>query len=281
MTTAVLPLTENRLDRVFTQLKKNNIGALVAFVAAGDPFATVEGTADVITTLAASGADVIEIGIPYSDPLADGKSIQAASQRALDRGVTPDFVLDVVKAVRLTSDVPLVLMTYYNPVLIYGHVRFAEAMRTAGADGIIITDLPPEEADGWKTAADLAGIATIFLLAPTSTAARITAVTQQMKSGFVYCVSRTGVTGTRQEVPEELAGLISSIRQKTTLPLCVGFGISTPEHVKTVTAFTDGAVIGSALVEFLTANANNELWREKVGTLVGGWKAAAKRTESS
>jgi tryptophan synthase alpha chain len=261
-------------------LKKKNEGALIAFVAAGDPFGTVEGTAAVIVTIAEAGADVIEIGIPYSDPLADGKSIQAASQRALERGVTPDFVFDVVKAVRQKSDVPLVLMTYYNPVLIYGHGRFAEEMRNSGADGVIITDLPPEEADDWKSAADSAGIATIFLLAPTSTSGRIAAVTQRMRSGFVYCVSRTGVTGTRQDIPEELGNLISSVRRKTELPLCVGFGVSTPAHVKTITAFADGAVIGSALVDFLNANASNDSWRENVSVLVSEWKAAARRRES-
>jgi len=280
MSLSSAPKTYNRLDQSFSRLKQTNEGALVAFVAAGDPFGTVEGTADVILAVAAGGADVIEIGIPYSDPLADGKSIQAASQRALDRGATPDFVFDVVTAVRSKSDVPLVLMTYYNPVLIYGHERFVHEMKKSGADGVIITDLPPEEADDWKRAADPAGIATIFLLAPTSTPARLTAVTDRMGSGFVYCVSRTGVTGSRQDVPEELDRLIASIRQKTDLPLCVGFGVSTPAHVKAITSFTDGAVIGSALVDFLYAHFTDENWKHKVSSLVTTWKAATMRDGS-
>jgi tryptophan synthase alpha chain len=277
MTTANPTRTLSRLDRVFADLKLRDEAALVAFVAAGDPFGTVEGTTQVILAIAEAGADVIEIGIPYSDPLADGKSIQAASQRALDRGITPDFVFDVVRAVRAKSQTPLILMTYYNPVLIYGHVRFAEEMRSSGADGIIITDLPPEEANPWKTAADSSGIATIFLLAPTSTKGRIGAVIDQMTSGFIYCVSRTGVTGVRQDIPEELGILISGIREKTILPLCVGFGISTPEHVKRVSSFADGAVIGSALVDFLAENVKEKTWKERVGALVKTWKDATKR----
>ena len=199
-----MPRMSNRLDTKFASLKERKEGALVAFVTAGDPFPTVEGTADVIVALAQAGADVIELGVPYSDPLADGPSIQASSQRALDKGVTPAFVFDVVRAVRKDSDVPIVLMTYYNPVLQWGLAPFANDMRQAGADGIILTDLPPEEAGAWKVHADENGIATIFLLAPTSTPARISAVATQMKSGFVYCVSRTGVTGARRDIPQKL-----------------------------------------------------------------------------
>ena len=277
MTIIAPPQLRNRLDLTFAQLKSRNEGALVAFVAAGDPYGTVSETADVVLTVAEAGADAIEIGIPYSDPLADGKSIQAASQRALDKGVTPDFVFDVVKAVRANSQVPIVLMTYYNPVLIYGHARFAQAMHETGADGIIITDLPPEESAAWKIEADCHGLATIFLLAPTSTSARLKAVTDKMHSGFVYCVSRTGVTGSRQEVPEELGNLIRAIRKKTELPLCVGFGISTPAHVKQISSFTDGAVIGSALVDFLADHRQSGTWKQEVSTLVAQWKAATRR----
>jgi tryptophan synthase alpha chain len=273
---AVLRTDVNRIDATFQLLRSKSEGALVAFVAAGDPFATVGETADVVVTIAEAGADVIELGIPYSDPLADGPSVQAASQRALAKGVTPDFVFDVVRAVRKRSNVPLVLMTYYNPVLIYGLSRFAATMREAGADGIILTDLPPEEADGWTRAADDCGIATIFLLAPTSTAARISAISQRMHSGFVYCVSRTGVTGAQKDVPEELDALLKAIRQKTTLPLCVGFGISTQQHVRTVVSFADGAVIGSALVDFLAARSSSPTWRQDVRSLIGSWKSASR-----
>jgi tryptophan synthase alpha chain len=280
MISVSMPSAINRLDAAFARLKAKNEGALVCFVVAGDPFTAVSGMADAIVSIAEAGADIIEIGIPYSDPLADGKSIQAASQRALDSGVTPDFVFDVVRAVRMKSDVPLVLMTYYNPVLIYGHSKFAKQMRSAGADGIIITDLPPEEADDWKTAADAAGIATLFLLAPTSTEKRLASVTAHMNSGFVYCVSRTGVTGRQQEVPAELSRLLSAIRNKTDLPLCVGFGVSTAAHVATIVSFSDGAVIGSALVDFLAHNSVNSDWKEQTINLIAEWKSATRRVKS-
>jgi len=178
-----------------------------------------------VVTLADAGADIVELGIPYSDPMADGPSIQASSQRALDAGFTPLMVLDVVSAVRKHCDVPIVLMGYYNTVLRYGLEIFARKMADAGADGVILSDLPPEEAGPWKAAAGRNGLATVFLLAPTSTPHRIDSVAAAMASGFVYCVSRTGVTGARQDVPVDIAGLISRIKDRTDLPVCVGFGV--------------------------------------------------------
>jgi tryptophan synthase alpha chain len=266
----------NRLDAKFAALKSKGQGALVTFVTAGDPFSTVEGTAEVVLELAKGGADVIELGIPYSDPLADGPSIQASSQRALDGGVTPPFVFEVVRAVRRDSDVPIVLMTYYNPVLRYGLARFAGEMKEAGADGVILTDLPPEEAGAWKPHADEKDIATLFLLAPTSTDERIAAVTRQMKSGFVYCVSRTGVTGARKDIPEELHVLVRKIRERTRLPICVGFGISSPEHVQQIVSFADGAVIGSALVDFLKEHSRDSEWKGPLNLLVDSWKQGTR-----
>lgn len=266
----------NRLDAKFAALKDAGEGALVLFVTAGDPFPTVEGTADVVVELAKAGADMIELGVPYSDPLADGPSVQASSQRALEAGATPPFVFDVVRAVRKKSDVPIILMTYYNPVLRYGLARFACEMKEAGADGVILTDLPPEEAGAWKKEADEKEIATIFLLAPTSTDDRIQAVTSQMKSGFVYCVSRTGVTGVRRDIPPELHALVQKIQAQTRLPICVGFGVSSPEHVQRVVSFADGAVIGSALVDFLCENADNADWKRALNLLVGSWKQGTR-----
>ncbi|HEX5323901.1 MAG TPA: tryptophan synthase subunit alpha [Capsulimonadaceae bacterium] len=266
----------NRLDAKFAALKSQGQGALVAFVTAGDPFPTAQKTAEAVLALASAGADIIELGIPYSDPLADGPSIQASSQRALDAGVTPPFVFDVVRAVRRESDIPIVLMTYYNPVLQYGLARFAGEMNESGADGVILTDLPPEEAGPWKKIADEKNIATLFLLAPTSTNDRITAVTRQMKSGFVYCVSRTGVTGARQDIPEELHTLVRKIREQTKLPICVGFGISSPEHVQRIVSFADGAVIGSALVDFLKAHSHDPEWKGPLNLLVRDWKQGTR-----
>ena len=192
-----------RIDQTFARLKAADEGALVAFLTAGDP--SVEHTPELVTLLAEAGADIIELGIPYSDPLADGPSIQASSQRALDRGVTPPKVLDMVRRVRERSDVPIVLMTSYNLVLRCGLTRFAEDAQSAGADGTILTDLPPEEAHHWREASQAHGLATIFLVAPTSTPARIRTIAENT-TGFVYCVSRTGVTGAKAEMTAELQG---------------------------------------------------------------------------
>ena len=264
-----------RLSQTFARLKAANEGALVLFLTAGDP--SVQHTADLVVLLAEAGADIIELGIPYSDPLADGPSIQASSQRALDRGVTPPRVLEMVRQVRERSDVPLALMTSYNLALQCGLNAFARDAHDAGADGTILTDLPPEEAAHWKAASEAAGLDTIFLVAPTSTPARIQTIVQSA-SGFVYCVSRTGVTGARGEMAAELAEFLAGVRAKTDKPLCVGFGISTPQHVREVIGMADGAVIGSALVDFLDHNAENPDQDIALRALVGAWKDATRRS---
>jgi tryptophan synthase alpha chain len=168
-------------------------------------------------------------------------------------------------------------MTYYNPVLQYGLSRFANDAVAAGVDGFIITDLPPEEAAPWLTESDAAGLATIFLLAPTSNKGRIDAVAAKMRRGFVYCVSRTGVTGAQRDVPADLAELIAGIRAATPLPVCVGFGVSTPEHVATIAKVADGAVIGSLLVDFLHRNAGKIELLAELSTMSASWKAATRR----
>ena len=234
--------------------------------------------ASLVVNLARAGADVIELGIPYSDPLADGPVIQAASQRALESGVTPLFVMDVVALVRRESDVPIVLMTYYNPVLRRGLARFADEATKAGADGVILTDLPPDEARPWLAEADRTGMATQFLLAPTSNDDRIRLVASHMKRGFVYCVSRTGVTGARSDVPADLSSLMDRIRAATELPICVGFGVSTPEHVARIAAIADGAVIGSALVDFLSRNSSSATLDFDLNAIVSDWKKATRRS---
>lgn len=246
----------------------------MAFLTAGDP--SVEDTPKFIVALAEAGADVIELGIPYSDPLADGPSIQASSQRALERGVTPPRVLDMVREARHHTDVPIVVMTSYNLVLRYDLEKFARVAADVGVDGAILTDLPPEEAAPWKREADAHGLATIFLVAPTSTPERIRLIAQST-TGFVYCVSRTGVTGARQELPPELKDTLAQIRQNTDKPLCVGFGISTPAHVAQVVGIADGAVIGSALVDFLHQNADSPARDGDLRRLVGDWKNGTRR----
>jgi len=264
----------SRITSTFAKLKERNEAALVAFITAGDP--DIDNTPALVALLGKAGADIVELGIPYSDPLADGPTVQASSQRALDRGVPPPMVLDLVRKARALSDVPLVLMTSYNLVLIYGLEKFAKDAVDAGADGAILTDLPPEEAGPWKSVADTAGLATVFLVAPTSTPERIKLITES-SAGFVYCVSRTGVTGARHELPTDLVDLLKSIRSATDKPLCVGFGVSTPAHVAQIAGAADGAVIGSALVDFLHKNASDPDRNAKLTELVSGWKAGTKK----
>ena len=264
----------NRLDQKFARLKAAREGALVTFITAGDP--DPAGTPALVAALAHAGADVVELGIPYSDPLADGPIIQASSQRSLDSGITPDTVLQMVRDSRTLTDVPIVLMTSYNLALRYGLTRFAQVFADAGADGTILTDLPPEEAGPWKAASEAAGLATIFLVAPTSTPHRI-ALIAGYTSGFVYCVSRTGVTGARATMDPALAALLTRIRAATDKPLCVGFGVSRPEHVTQVLEIADGAVIGSALVDFLHTSKHDPKQMEDLKRLVGAWKAATRR----
>ena len=261
----------HRLDRTFAVLKAAGEGALVTFITAGDP--DPHGTPALVAALAESGADIVELGIPYSDPLADGPIIQASSQRALDSGVTPDTVLQMVRNSRALTAVPIVLMTSYNLALKYGLERFASAFAEAGADGTILTDLPPEEAGPWIAASEKAGLATIFLVAPTSTPERIDLIARHT-TGFVYCVSRTGVTGARAQMDPELKALLTRIRAATDKPLCVGFGISTPAHVAQVLEIADGAVIGSALVRFLYDSRDNPEQGQELRRLVSSWKAA-------
>jgi len=242
----------NGIERRFAELKARGEKALVCFLTGGDPDLATTGR--LVTAIADAGADIVEIGIPFSDPLADGPSIQASSFRALSAGATIGGVFEMVRTVRQSCDVPIVLMTYFNPVNAYGVARFADDAADAGADGVIVTDLPPEEATEWKAAADRVGLAAIFLLAPTSTKDRIR-LGAKMGSGFIYCVSRTGVTGARSDVPVELGALVDSIRETTELPIAVGFGISNPEQARQVAGLADGVVVGSALVNVIAARA--------------------------
>ncbi len=238
----------SRLTARFEACRASGEGALVVFAVAGHP--TPEQFPSVLLTLADAGADVIEIGLPFSDPLADGPVIQAASQRALAQGVTPRQVLDFVAAFRSQRDTPVVIMTCYNPILQYGVAEFAAAGAQAGVDGVIVTDLPPEEAGAWTAAARQRGLDTVFLLAPSSTPARVEMVAE-VATGFVYCVSRMGVTGARTELPSDLRELVAGLRAHTSQPLAVGFGLSQPEHVAQVCRLADGAVVGSAVVSML------------------------------
>ncbi|MBC8136203.1 MAG: tryptophan synthase subunit alpha [Fibrella sp.] len=246
----------SRFDTTFAALLQRGEKALVAFVTAGDPLP--DRAADVVCAIADAGADIVEIGIPFSDPLADGPTIQASSFRALQAGMTPPKVLDIVREVRArNATTPLVLMGAYNPILQYGAEAFANAAIEAGADGAILTDLTPEAAGEWKRVADAAGMATIFLLAPTSTHGRM-AIVGKMTTGFIYTMSRAGITGARSDVPDELPHLLSQIRLFSgNTPVCVGFGVSTPEQVRAICQYADGAVVGSVLVDLLHREREN------------------------
>ncbi len=253
--------------------------ALVLYVTAGAP--SPERTVEAVVKGAAAGADVFELGIPFSDPIADGPTIQAAIDCALRQGVRVATVLEMVRAIRQQTEVPLVLMSYFNPVLQYGLARFAKDAKEAGADGVLLTDVPPEEAKEWVAIARHHGLATIFLLAPTSTDERIQLVAE-MGTGFIYCISRTGVTGEREELPEDLPALVRRIRQYTEKPIAIGFGISKPQHVAAVAQLkeADGVVVGSALVRLLqeefSENRNGD-W-ERITSFVRSLKSAGKGT---
>lgn len=259
-----------RLSERLAARQESGETALICYVVAGDP--TLERTVEIIRALDAAGVDAIELGIPFSDPLADGLSIQAASQRALAGGVTVPKVLELVRALRRESEIPIVLMTYFNPALRYGVVRFARDAAAAGADGVIQTDLTPEEADEWIAAARAHGLDTVFLLAPTSTDARIERVAQ-IATGFIYCVSRTGVTGARDDVPEDLPALVERVKKRATIPVCVGFGVSRPEHVRRIGSFADGVVVGSALVNIVARIGDGPTLAEEVRTFAAALKS--------
>ena len=241
----------SKIAAKFDELKSRGEKALILYVTAGDPL--IEQLPDIVATLEEAGADLIEVGIPFSDPIADGPTIQAATQRALDRGVTPLQAFEWVT--RSNTTCPLVAMGYYNSVLRPGLPSAATTIADAGFSGTIISDLTPEEAEPWRRASASAGLDTIFLAAPTSTDARLDTVCQ-MTSGFVYAVSRTGVTGAANQAPPEARTLVSRIKSRTELPVCVGFGISTPDHVRRLCEIADGVVVGSWLVDLLAREWN-------------------------
>jgi tryptophan synthase alpha chain len=253
----------SRISRRFQELRSRRETGLLIYIMAGDP--DLETTRRLILELEQAGADVIELGVPFTDPLADGPSIQAANERALAAGTTLEDILGLVRDVRRETQVPLLLMTYYNPIFRAGQEQVARAAKDAGVDGMLITDLPPEEAAEWKSAAEAARLDTIFLLAPTSTPERIR-IAAEMAGGFVYCVSRTGVTGERAELPEDLHDLLQRIRSRTDQPIAVGFGVSTPQHVRQIGEWCDAAVVGSAVVNVIAREGRDAV--EPVGRLV-------------
>lgn len=251
-----------KIQDQFAALRTKGEKGLVLFITAGDP--SLEALPDIAQALQEAGADILEIGVPFTDPIADGPVIQASSQRALDRGVTPSQVMDAVG--ELSVDIPVVLMGYFNPAHRVGLWEYAKQMAGAGVSGSIMCDLIPEEADEWIEASTSAGVDTVFLAAPTSTLERQRIVCE-VSTGFVYAVSRNGVTGVGTEVADSTEGLVTSLRGFTDVPICVGFGISQPDHVRSVCEYADGAIVGSWLVDRLArdwevASSRSALLRE-------------------
>jgi tryptophan synthase alpha chain len=234
-----------RISRRFAALRESAELGIIAYITAGDP--SLDATLKFVLALADAGADVIELGIPFSDPLADGPTIQRASERALKAGTTLAQVIDLVREIRRSSEVPIVLFSYYNPVLQLGLEKFASTAATAGADGVLITDLTPEESDDYRQVLAAHHLDTIFLGAPTSTDDRLAKIASA-SSGFLYLISRTGVTGAKDALPDDLPALLRRTRNVTQLPIAVGFGISLPGHVSVLGGLADAAVVGSALV---------------------------------
>ncbi len=238
-------MQQTRIQKLFERRRDKNRAALIAYLTAGDP--TPEKTPEIAAKLVGAGVDLIELGVPFSDPVADGPVIQRASARALQAGTTLSKVLDIARTIRAKSDVPLLLFTYLNPALHYGLQKLAIDGKTAGIDGVLLTDLSVEEAGPYMQPMRDANLDTVFLAAPTSTDRRLKLVAEY-STGFVYLVSRTGVTGERADVSDSLELLVNRMRSATKLPLAAGFGISTPEQAATVAKIADGVVVGSAIV---------------------------------
>ena len=264
----------SRISRRFAELRARGELGIVAYITAGDP--SLEATRQFVLALADAGADVIELGVPFSDPIADGPTIQRASERALKSGTTLSGVLDLVEKIRESSEVPLVIFSYFNPILQMGLKRFADAAAAAGADGVLATDLTPEESAEYRGIISERGLDTIFFAAPTSTDERLAKIVA-CSSGFLYLISRTGVTGAKDALPEDLPALIRRARKVTQLPIAVGFGISLRGHVSILGGLADAAVVGSALVSEIERASSVEAAAAALTERVRGMKEAARR----
>ncbi len=256
----------NRIDSTFQKLKSANKKAFIAFITAGFPdLATTE---KLILELAANGADIIELGIPFSDPVADGAVIQEASQWALERNkINLSDVLRLVKAVRAKTQIPICFMSYYNPIFVFGEEKFLHQAAACGVDGMIVPDLPPEEGARFSKIARKFGVNTVFFIAPTTNLKRIKFISRK-SCGFIYYISLTGVTGTRQRLPEDLCNQIKKVKQLTSKPVCVGFGVSSPQQVRLMHKVSDGVIVGSAIIKKIKENIGNKALVARVGKFV-------------
>jgi tryptophan synthase alpha chain len=271
-----------RISKRFARLRVAGELGIVAYITAGDP--SLDATHEFVLALTDAGADVIELGVPFSDPLADGPTIQRASERALKAGASLAGVLELVRKIRQTSQVPLVLFTYFNPVLQMGLEQFAAAAAQAGADGALVTDLTPEESEDYRRIVHAHNLDTIFLAAPTSDDDRLRKISA-CSSGFLYLISRTGVTGAKDSLPDDLPGLLRRVRHFTELPIAVGFGISLPGHVSVLGGLADAAVVGSALVSEIERASSVEAactaLRERVAVLKEAGRRGLSRREAT
>lgn len=244
----------NRIDGAFKRLRAKGSSALVVYVTAGYP--SLGATPAIIAALERSGADIVELGIPFSDPLADGPTIQAASQRALAGGVSVRKIFGMTARLRAKTDIPIVYMTYLNPVLRFGLGRFFNACRRTGVDGVIIPDLPVEESREVIASARGRGVKVILLAAPTSPEKRIRTIAQRT-SGFLYYVSTTGVTGGRRSLPKDLVARLKTVRSLSSAPVCVGFGVSSPAQAGVLASHADGVIVGSSVIDVISAHASS------------------------
>ncbi len=262
----------NRITNKFNELREKERIALVTYITAGDP--SLESTHEIVLKLEESGADIIELGIPFSDPMADGPAIQLASERALESGTTLSGVLDTVKRIREVSQIPIILFGYYNPFFHYGLKEFSEDAAEAGADGVLVVDLPPEEAGEFEVHTSKAGLNLVFLLAPTSTTERVELIAKHA-SGFIYLVSVTGVTGVRPDMNYSLDVLADQIKSTSGLPVGVGFGVSTPSQVEKIAAYADAVIVGSAIVRIIEQyGKNRDSLLEELSKFVRGLSGA-------
>jgi tryptophan synthase alpha chain len=262
----------SRIDQTFRRLRDQGRKALIPFVVAGDP--DLETTQALVCEMAGMGTDIIELGVPFSDPLADGPTIQNGSQRALQNGTSLKKIFLLAKRLKGITP-PLVLMTYFNPVFRYGLRAFAKECRKNGIEGVIIPDLPPEEAGPWIREAREVDLDTIFLIAPTSPLERIKKISRLCR-GFIYYVSVTGVTGMRKGLPEGLEGSIQRIREESEKPIVFGFGISGPKQVREISRYADGVIVGSAIVKIIEENLGRSDLITKVGNFISSLTHALK-----
>ncbi len=255
----------NRIDKKFEELRDRGKKAFISFITAGDP--DIKATEQLCIAFEGVGVDIIEIGIPFSDPLADGPTIQSSSERALKNNISLDDIFRCVCRIRRRAQIPLVLMTYYNPVFRYGELRFISRAEETGVDGIIVPDLPPEEGGNLIRLARDADISTIFFISPTTIKQRMQTIVK-VSTGFIYYVALTGVTGARDKIASDIVTHVKAIKQLTNKPVCVGFGISTSAHVKNICNFADGVIVGSAIVKHIESFSKYNNMIDKVSEFV-------------